>query len=261
MNILDTIITYKHKEVALAKQNVSIQQLQQMPWFSEPCLSFTQNLLVPNGTGIIAEFKRKSPSKGIINNTATVQDVTNAYATNGAAAISVLTDEYFFGGHLSNLLQANRTVPILRKDFIIDEYQLIQAKAYGASIVLLIAANLSKLQVQQLASTAKNLGLQVLLEIHNNQELEHICKEVDVVGVNNRNLKTFEVDLQTSLNLIEHITAANKIPITESGINSVETIVTLRKAGFKGFLIGEHFMKQANPNNAFAEFVNQLKQA
>jgi indole-3-glycerol phosphate synthase len=260
MNILETIIAHKHKEVALAKQQVTIQQLEKMPWFTQPCLSLTQNLLQPNATGIIAEYKRQSPSKGIINNVATVKEVTNSYANNGAAAISVLTDEHFFGGHLSHLLQANKTVPLLRKDFVIDEYQLLQAKAYGASIVLLIAANLSVIQVKQLAAFAKNLGLQVLLEIHNQQELEHICADVDVVGVNNRNLKTFEVNIETSLQLVNQIITTNKIPITESGINNIETIVTLRKAGFKGFLIGEHFMKQANPTIAFAQFVNHLKQ-
>lgn len=259
MNILETIIEQKKIEVAASKALVSVQELERKPLFQQKPVSLKSFLLDNTKTGIIAEYKRKSPSKGIINANATVQDVTNAYAKYGASGISVLTDEQFFGGRLNDLLDApTAQVPVLRKDFMIDEYQLIEAKAYGASVILLIAANLTAREVKQLAGTAKRLGLEVLLEIHNDQELEHICEDVDLVGVNNRNLKTFEVDIQTSLDLFPQI-PADKPAIAESGISNVDTIVTLRGAGFKGFLIGENFMKETDPAIAFADFVTKLK--
>ncbi|MFL9484535.1 indole-3-glycerol phosphate synthase TrpC [Chitinophagaceae bacterium LWZ2-11] len=259
MNILETIIEQKKIEVAASKALVSVQELERKPLFQQKPVSLKSFLLDNTKTGIIAEYKRKSPSKGIINANATVEQVTNAYAKFGASGISVLTDEQFFGGHLNDLLDApGAQIPVLRKDFMIDEYQLVEAKAYGASVILLIAANLTAREVKQLAGTAKRLGLEVLLEIHNDQELEHICEDVDLVGVNNRNLKTFEVDIQTSLDLFPQI-PADKPAIAESGISNVDTIVTLRGAGFKGFLIGENFMKEADPAIAFADFVTKLK--
>jgi indole-3-glycerol phosphate synthase len=259
MNILDTIIAQKRKEVAVSKQQVSIATLENKALFSRQSRSLKQFLADPSRTGIIAEFKRRSPSKGIINNTATVEEVTTAYATYGASGISVLTDTDFFGGSLEDLPAASANqVPLLRKDFMIDEYQLLEAKAYGADVILLIAACLTRGEVKQLATAAKKLDLEVLLEIHNDEELAHICEEVDMVGVNNRNLKTFEVSIDTSLGLINKI-PKEKPAVAESGISEVDTIVTLREAGFSGFLIGENFMKSANPSVAFADFVNQLK--
>ena len=259
MNILDKIIAHKKIEVAQRKAQTSIAQLEQGKFFAHETLSLKKFLLDETKTGIIAEYKRKSPSKGIINNHSTVEEVTTAYAKFGASGISVLTDEEFFGGNLNDLLAATiNEVPLLRKDFMIDEYQIIEAKAYGADVILLIAACLSKQEIKQMAAIAKNLGLEVLLEIHNNEELEHICDEVDLVGINNRNLKTFEVSIDTSLQLIKHL-PADKLPITESGISNVETIQTLRNAGFKGFLIGETFMKEQNPGLAFQNFTNELK--
>lgn len=259
MNILDTIIVSKQQEVAERKSRITIAELEKKQFFSSKTLSLKNFLLNPDKTGIIAEFKRKSPSKGIINAKATVEEVTSAYAKHGASGISVLTDEMFFGGTLEDLHAATiNDVPLLRKDFMIDEYQLIEAKAWGAEVILLIAACLSPDKVKQLAKTAKNLGLEVLLEIHNKEELGHICEEVDLVGVNNRNLKTFEVSIAASLDLIDLI-PREKPAVAESGIADVDTIVTLRNAGFKGFLIGETFMKQADPSVAFADFVNQLK--
>lgn len=259
MNILDTIVAQKKMEVALRKQQTAVAELEKGRFFAHETLSLKKFLLDPARTGIIAEFKRKSPSKGIINDRVTVEEVTTAYANYGASGISVLTDEKFFGGSLDDLLAATiNRVPLLRKDFMIDEYQIIEAKAYGASVILLIAACLTPAEVKKMAATAKNLGLEVLLEIHNDEELKHICDEVDLVGVNNRNLKTFEVSIETSLNLINKI-PSQKPAIAESGISSVDTIVTLRGAGFKGFLIGENFMKQPSPSVAFADFVNQLK--
>ena len=259
MNILDTIIAHKKTEVAARRQQTSVAELEKGTFFANETLSLKKFLLDENKTGIIAEFKRKSPSKGIINNTATVEEVTTAYAKHGASGISVLTDEEFFGGTLADLLAATiNEVPLLRKDFMIDEYQLIEAKAWGAEVILLIAACLTPATVKQMAATAKSIGLEVLLEIHNEEELGHICDEVDLVGINNRNLKTFEVSIDISLDLINKI-PKNKPAIAESGISDVDTIVTLREAGFKGFLIGENFMRQPSPSIAFADFVNQLK--
>jgi indole-3-glycerol phosphate synthase len=259
MNILDKIIAQKQIEVAARKLQTPVGVLEQMKYFSAETLSLYSFLLDPTKTGIIAEFKRKSPSKGVINDQATVEDVTMAYAKYGASGISVLTDTEFFGGSLNDLLAATiNEVPLLRKDFMIDEYQLIEAKAHGAEVILLIAACLSPEKVKSMAATAKSLGLEVLLEIHNELELEHICDSIDLVGVNNRNLKNFDVSIDTSLALIKQI-PTNKLAIAESGISNVDTIVTLRQAGFKGFLIGENFMKQASPSIAFAEFVHQLK--
>ena len=261
MNILEKIVAYKKLEVEEAKALRSVAELKAMHLFSMPCLSLTAFLLDESKTGIIAEYKRQSPSKGVINNTSTVKEVTNAYAQNGASGISILTDNHFFGGSLVDLLDAREAtlnkVPLLRKDFMIDEYQIFEAKAYGASVILLIAACLSPEKVKELAILAKSIGLEVLLEIHNEDELIHICDEVDLVGVNNRNLKDFVVNVEASAQLIQKM-PKNKVAVAESGINNTDTIVFLRKAGFKGFLIGEHFMKQSDPTIAFANFVNEL---
>ena len=258
MNILDKIVEQKILEVADRKQKKSITQLKEETLFERETFSVTAFLNDPERTGIIAEFKRKSPSKGIINGIADVVEVTGAYSKQ-ASAVSVLTDYDFFGGTPADLIAARvHDIPILRKDFIIDAYQVYEAKAMGADLILLIASCLSIAEVQSFARLAKCLGLEVLLEIHDESELAHICEEVDLVGVNNRNLKTFEVSIQTSLNLINKI-PSNKLAIAESGISDVNTIVTLRNAGFKGFLIGENFMKEADPSIAFADFVNQLK--
>ena len=259
MNILDTIIAYKKTEVKKRKSAVSVAELEKSGLFSRAGLSLRQFLQDNTKTGIIAEFKRKSPSKDVINAGAGVAAVTSAYTNNGASGLSVLTDSKFFGGSSDDLIKARvNKIPILRKDFIIDEYQVIESKSIGADVILLIADVLSQNVVRRLASFAKNTGLEVLLEIHTEKELDHISDAVDMVGINNRDLKTFNVDINTSLQLINKI-PTNKIAIAESGISNVETIVTLRKAGFKGFLIGETFMKEADPGKAFADFVAGLK--
>lgn len=260
MNILDQIVAQKKMEVANRKIEMPLAQLEKEFFFNKETLSLSQFINDTKRTGIIAEFKRKSPSKGIINAHSTVEEVTMAYASNGAAGLSVLTDNKFFGGSIDDLIKATvNEVPILRKDFMIDEYQLIEAKAFGAEVILLIAACLSKHEVQSMAKVAKSIGLEVLLEIHDKTELDHICDDVDLVGVNNRNLKNFEVSIANSLELIDQI-PQSKPAIAESGINNVDAIVTLQRAGFKGFLIGEHFMKETSPSIAFAEFVQTLKQ-
>lgn len=260
MNILDNIIATKVNEVKQKKEFLPVKELETFPYFQAPCNSLVSHLLNDGATGIIAEFKRKSPSKGVINDDVQIGPVVEAYDAHGAAGISILTDENFFGGSNDDVLYARSivSVPILRKDFIIDEYQLIEAKAIGASVILLIAACLTPARVKELALFAKRLSLEVLLEIHNKAELQHICTEVDIVGVNNRDLKTFTVDVERSIELADKI-PADKIKISESGISDPDTIIHLKQYGFKGFLIGETFMKQPDPSIAFADFVNQLK--
>lgn len=259
MNILDTIIEYKKTEVKRRKAETTVAALEKTKLFSRNVLSLRQFLEDKTKTGIIAEFKRKSPSKDVINANADVVAVTSDYTKNGASGLSVLTDSNFFGGSSDDLIKARiNKIPILRKDFIIDEYQVIETKSIGADVILLIADVLSQNVVKRLASFAKNIGLEVLLEIHSERELDHISDAVDMIGINNRDLKTFEVDINTSLRLINKI-PVNKIMVTESGISNTETIVTLRRAGFKGFLIGETFMKEADPGQAFANFVAGLK--
>ncbi|MEP7237481.1 MAG: indole-3-glycerol phosphate synthase TrpC [Ferruginibacter sp.] len=260
MNILDKIIEHKKVEVERSKQIISIEELKQQTNFSRPVFSLKQFLLDETKTGIIAEFKRRSPSKGIINGNADVVKVTKGYTENGASCLSVLTDSEFFGGSAADLCKARvNNIPILRKDFIIDEYQLAEARAMGADVILLIAACLTPDRVKELAFFAKCLQMEVLLEIHNEAELKHICDEVDLVGVNNRDLKTFSVDINRSIELSKRI-PADKIKIAESGINDVETIHIFKEAGFKGFLMGEKFMKADDPAQAFKAFVQKLKQ-
>ena len=199
MNILDKIVEHKKAEVAERKLSRPVKALEKEPFFSRATLSLKNFLLDETKTGIIAEFKRKSPSKGIINGSADVVAVTTAYASHGASCLSVLTDENFFGGSTEDLLKARiNELPVLRKDFMIDEYQLVEAKAMGADIILLIAACLTPQKVKQMAAFAKNLGLQALLELHAEEELGHICDDTELVGINNRNLKTFEVNIAHS---------------------------------------------------------------
>jgi indole-3-glycerol phosphate synthase len=260
MNILETIVEQKKKEVAARKAIMDVDPLSIMNNdFERKNLSLKEKLF--NGEpNIIAEFKRKSPSKGWMNEGIHISEVIPDYEEHGAAAISVLTDKEFFGGELEDLKIARLEVdiPLLRKDFMIDEFQLYEAKRYGADIVLLIAACLSKQQVRQLAQRAKQLQLEVLLEIHSEKEIEFICDEVDIIGINNRNLETFLTDVQTSVQLIEHL-PKDKPVISESGISDVDTIISLYDLGFRGFLIGETFMKVPKPAIAFADFMKAVK--
>jgi indole-3-glycerol phosphate synthase len=259
MNILDKIIIHKREEVAVRRLMVTEKELKESVYFDRPCLSLKNNLLKAGGTGIIAEFKRKSPSKGFINQHAGAGPITNAYTQYGASGLSVLTDNEFFGGSTEDLVTAREnTIPILRKDFIIDPYQILAAKAMGADVILLIAACLSPGEVRELAMFARQTGLEVLLELHDEDEISHICDAVDMVGVNNRNLKTFKVDLQQSLKL-GGLIGADKVKIAESGIDDVQTIRMFKEAGFKGFLMGEKFMKAPDPGQAFKKFVAELQ--
>lgn len=261
MTILDKIIAQKKAEVAEAKKRVSAEELKQYPLFNRTCYSLRESIFHPGRTGIIAEFKRASPSKGLINGSAAVQDVVKGYQEAGASAVSVLTDPEFFKGSLADLTAAREALrlPLLRKEFVIDTYQIAEAKAYGADIILLIAACLSPGEVEELACYAKDIGLNVLLEVHNENELaSNLSSSVDAIGVNNRNLKNFNVDLNHSYDLVGKI-PEYYIKVSESGIADPETINQLKKAGFNGFLIGENFMKTEDPAAAIKEFSAQLK--
>lgn len=260
MTILDKIVLQKRKELEQAKQQVSTAQLQSSPLFERNTYSFREFLLDPQRTGIIAEFKRRSPSKGIINDRVTVEEVTTAYAAAGASAISVLTDPEFFMGKPADLMAAREinSIPLLRKDFMIDEYQVLEAKAWGADIILLIAAILTPAEIQKLALLAKILGLNVLLEVHNLEELQRsIGPNIDAIGVNNRNLADFTVSVENSFQLAEHI-PAEFMKISESAISNTEVIKQLKAAGFNGFLIGENFMREDDPGAAIRGFVLDL---
>nr|WP_295872164.1 indole-3-glycerol phosphate synthase TrpC [uncultured Chitinophaga sp.] len=258
-NILAEIVAHKQVEVAARKLQRSAEELQQTSVFDREPLSLRSFLQNPEKTGIIAEFKRRSPSKGLINGEVTVQQVTTAYTRYGASGLSVLTDEKYFGGSSDDLQQARsfNQIPILRKDFVIDEYQILEAKAIGADVILLIAECLDAAQVAHLSRFAHNLGLEVLLEVHSEAQLEKVTDHTHLVGVNNRDLITFQVDFNRSCELAPKI-PADKIKVAESGINDPAAIVTLKAAGFQGFLIGEHFMKQEDPARAFENFVQTL---
>jgi indole-3-glycerol phosphate synthase len=259
INILQKIVSYKKEEIKRAKAVSSIQLLEKQPAFSREIFSMKKFLKDTERTGIIAEFKKKSPSKGIINDKATVEEVTAAYSRFGASMISVLTDGPSFGGTAEDLIRARfNALPILRKDFILDPYQLFESRAMGADVILLIAACLRPAETRSLALEAHQLGLEVLLEIHEEKELEHICDEIDVVGINNRDLKTFSVDINRSIRLAERL-PLNKLRIAESGIRDIETLLHMKAAGFDGFLIGERFMRAPDPAIAFASFIDQLK--
>lgn len=260
-NILQTIVTHKFDELAAAKKLRPLSLLQDKAAYHALTVSAAQRIRQGEAPAVITEFKRRSPSKGWIKEGADIAQIVPGYCQQEAAAISVLTDEHFFGGTLSDLQQAASLVdcPLLRKDFTIDAYQLHEARAYGADMILLIAAILSPAQVQELAAEAVSIGLEVLLELHAEEELQHVCNEATMVGINNRNLKNFAVDLDHSIRMAAML-PAEKLRIAESGIHSAEAAVYLKQQGFDGFLIGEYFMKQDDPAIAFAEFKKQYQQ-
>ncbi|RAJ89765.1 indole-3-glycerol phosphate synthase [Larkinella arboricola] len=263
MDVLERIIERKRTEVTYQKKAVSQRELEQQPLFSRQPLSARKAILQPGSSGIISEFKRKSPSKGIINDQVSVAETTAGYVGAGAACLSVLTDEHFFGGTSNDLMQArqaNPSTPIIRKDFIIDPYQIVEAKAIGADFILLIAACLTPQQVVDYSQLAHELGLEVLLEVHDEEELaNHLTDTVDLVGVNNRNLKTFVTDIQTSVRLSSLI-PESFVKISESGLQEAQSIVALRQAGYQGFLIGETFMKTSDPASALQQLIDEVHQ-
>ncbi|UWX62379.1 indole-3-glycerol phosphate synthase TrpC [Chryseobacterium oranimense] len=255
MTILDKIIERKKEEIAVSKTKISMEGLKSSEFFGRQ--NFSLKECVRNKSGIIAEFKRKSPSKGIINDKVQPLEVASAYENFGASGISILTDNDFFGGSFDDILKVRShiNIPILRKDFMVDEYQFYEAKSIGADAVLLIAACLSPVQVQEFTELAHKLDLEVLLEIHTEDELTHFNSEIDLVGINNRNLKDFKVDLQHSVLLKDQL-PKNVLSVAESGIYSTEDFKFLKEKGFDGFLMGEYFMKNENPGDKFAEFIS-----
>ena len=260
MNILDKIVVDKRKEVALRKSLIPAQQLEQSVLFSRATISMSKQLRHSH-SGIIAEHKRRSPSKAVINQNLNVQDVAIGYKKAGVCGMSVLTDGKYFGGSLDDLLlaRASCNLPLLRKEFIIDEYQILEAKSYGADVILLIAAILTRAEIKHFSEFAKRLNLDVLLEVHNEEELhKSVMPSLDMLGVNNRNLKTFDVSLDTSKQLSELI-PNDFVKVSESGISSVEAIKELQPFGYKGFLIGENFMKTDNPGESAQQFINSLE--
>lgn len=259
MTILEKIIETKKNELEIVKKTISIEELKKLPNFERKSISLVDRLK-NSSHGIIAEHKRKSPSKSIINDSISINEIITGYNNANVCGISVLTDKDYFGGSLNDLRNARKltNIPILRKEFIIDEYQIIEAKANGADVILLIAACLEKDQIKSFSSLAKEIGLEVLIEIHDENELKKCLTDtIDIIGVNNRNLKTFEVDINTSIKL------SNMIPkkftkISESGISNYNEIIKLRKYGFKGFLIGELFMKNNNPGKEVLNLIQNI---
>ncbi|MDG5492692.1 indole-3-glycerol phosphate synthase TrpC [Psychroserpens sp. SPM9] len=260
MNILDKIVNDKRIEVDLRKQLIPVKQLEASVLFERETVSLSDKLRHSN-TGIIAEHKRRSPSKQVINHNLNVFDVARGYQNAGVCGMSVLTDGKYFGGSLDDLLTARAScnLPLLRKEFIIDSYQIIEAKAYGADVILLIAAILTKAEIKAFSELAKQLKLDVLLEVHNEEELhKSLMPSLDMLGVNNRNLKTFEVSLETSKQLSKMI-PNDFVKVSESGISNVEAIKTLQPYGYKGFLIGENFMKTNDPGDSATQFIKDLQ--
>lgn len=258
MNILDAIVEHKRIEVLKRKQKRPLSNLETFPHYGR---GVNPVVLPESGrAGIIAEFKRQSPSKGVLNMNADPKVVAAGYLAAGVSVMSILTDRKFFGGSFRDLLavrEACPELPLLRKDFIIDRYQLHEASAYGADMILLIAAILDKQELADLAGEANLLGLQVLLEVHNSYELEMYVPSIGFVGVNNRDLKTFRVDTSRSLDLIGQI-PSGVVAVSESGITTPGEIAKLSAAGFKLFLMGERFMSQPDPGEACLNFMKKL---
>lgn len=261
-DVLDEIVAWKRKEVEQQKYDLPARELYAIvdrimsDGVEDRSMSRS---LSQSPYGIIAEFKRKSPSKGWIKEEGRPEVIPPSYEQNGASALSILTDEKYFGGSMDFIRKARPLVslPILRKDFVIDEYQLFQARRIGADAVLLIAADLSRQEVKSLSRIAHELKLEVLLEMHSEEELDYADLDVDMIGINNRNLGTFHTDVQNSFRLADRL-PKDKVRVSESGISNPETIRLLRKVGYRGFLMGEHFMKAANPGLALKEFILEI---
>ena len=260
MNILGEIVKHKRNELISQKLNPTIKELEQSESFKTKCRSLKSSILTSK-SGIICEFKRRSPSKGIINNHSQLTEVVAGYEQAGASGISILTNEKYFSGSTNDIKKTLKIIstPILRKEFIIDEYQIIESKSIGADSILLIASILSPKEIQEFSSLAKSVGLEVLLEVHTKEELDtSVTDNIDIIGVNNRALNNFNVDIKNSLNIIDQI-PSNFVKISESGINNPDSIVELKKAGFDGFLIGEYFMKSDSPNDLANKFINLVE--
>ncbi len=258
-DVLSEIIAHKKIEVENQKKLLSIKEMEKrISELSHNARSLKAALL-QSSHGIIAEFKRRSPSKLWINQEADASIIPLDYEKNGAAALSILTDETYFGGTMADLQKAIAltSIPVLRKEFIVDEYQIVEAKMYGANAILLIAAALSPEQCKQFTETAQSLGLEVLLELHDETEVEHISPLNNMIGINNRNLGTFEITVEKSFKMIDAL-PKEAVLISESGISDPRTVYKLRQAGYRGFLIGENFMKSDNPGAALNQFISGI---
>lgn len=258
--MLERILAAKAEETAILRKRWPIEAFYSSPRFETKCNSLKESLMKPEATGIIAEFKRKSPSAGDINLDASPEDVTTGYVRAGASGLSVLTDTVFFGGSiriLEKVREANTGIPVLRKDFILDPYQVYESKACGADVILLIAACLGRESAAHLASLAKQLGLEVLFEVHREDELQMVPNDADFVGINNRNLETMKTNTDISFHLAP-LVPAPFIRVSESGISSAEMVRSLKTNGFSGFLIGEAFMKTSDPARSCREFIEKL---
>jgi len=261
MDILQKIVNHKRQEVAERKELYPVKLLERSIYYKSQPLSLKKYILREDLSGIIAEFKRKSPSKGMINEYAKPEEVCLEYMQAGASALSVLTDNQFFGGSSKDLTAARKFnfCPILRKDFIVDEYQIVEARSIGADAILLITEILDKNRIKTLSDFAKSLELEVLFEIHDEESIHKLPSEAQIIGINCRNLKDFSVDISHSIRLLE-LLPKDTIKIAESGIDSPELLLTMRSHGFNGFLIGERFMKEANPGKACAQFISKMKE-
>jgi indole-3-glycerol phosphate synthase len=260
MKILDKIVRDKKLEVNKLSSNSSIKELESSSLFSRKCISLKDSILKSSG-GIICEFKRRSPSNNDINYKSNISEVVKGYQKAGAAGLSILTNKQYFDGDIQDILKIRdiTSIPILRKEFIVSEYQIIEAKSIGSDAILLIASILSEEDIKNYSSLAKDIGLEVLFEIHDAEELEKLSGEnIDIIGVNNRNLDTLEIDLQNSVDLYNRI-PNNFVKISESGISKVESILKLREVGYQGFLIGENFMKTNDPFESAYNFIKEVE--
>jgi len=260
MTILDEIIAHKKEEIRNTNRTEAIKRFESSEYFEQECISFSHSIIASNKSGIIAEFKRQSPSKGVINDRLNPVEVAKAYQNSKASALSILTNTKYFGGKPEDVIVARPavTIPILRKEFIVDELQIIEAKALGADAILLIAEALSKSEIKELAECAQTLGLEVLMEVNSIEELDKASHKLNAIGVNNRDLRTFIVDIKKSLEIYPHI-PNEFLKISESGLSIPENVITLKEAGFDGFLMGEAFMKTSDPGQACATFAKQAK--
>lgn len=260
MDILNEIVANKHQEVGVNKELYPVKLLEKSTYFPGKPVSMKKYLQREDKSGVIAEFKRMSPSVGMINEHVSVERTSVGYMQAGASGLSILTDATYFGGQMEDLKTARafNFCPILRKDFIVDEYQVIEAKSIGADTILLIAAILDQQTIKQLAGLAQSLGMEVLLEVHSEDELDHgVMEEVDLIGVNNRNLTTFKTNVETSYELADKI-PNDFVKVSESGISDPAIVKELKAHGFEGFLIGEAFMRSGRPEKEAKKFIKQL---
>ena len=260
MKILDKIVYDKKSEIENLSKIISISDLENKKDFTKQSKSLKESIK-KSKSGIICEFKRKSPSNEKINYKSNVSDVINGYEKAGAVGVSILTNKKYFDGSISDINEVKKSIniPILRKEFIISEYQIVESKSIGADAILLIASILNKEDIKNYSSLAKSLGLEVLLEIHSIDELNKISNtDVDIIGINNRNLDTLDIDIKNSIDMFEKI-PNEFIKISESGISKVESIIRLIKVGYDGFLIGENFMKTSKPEESAYNFIKKVE--